>query len=76
MVDACPIHGDMPTDGCGWCRRTGGCRVTALITDHVFRGFTVKVRPSAVGLCAYMNCRKPRDEHARAFRPRTRGAAR
>lgn len=38
----------------------------ALIRDHVFRAIRANMRPSAVGLCAYMNCGRTRAEHARA----------
>lgn len=40
--------------------------MAALITDHSWRGFKANTRPSQVGECAYMNCRRPRDEHERA----------
>lgn len=56
-----------------------------LITDHVRRApgtsgtkyGTLRSRgPYAERPCEYMNCRRPRAEHERAFRPRVRGSAR
>jgi hypothetical protein len=40
-----------------------------VITDHVFRIFGDGQHG---GLCAYMNCRRPRAEHERVWRPRSR----
>lgn len=40
---------------------------TSLITDHVWRRFPGSTQPVGIPpeACAYMNCRRPRQEHER-----------
>lgn len=48
-----------------------------MITDHSWRpadaAFTRGRPPLAERLCEYMNCRRPRSEHARAVSETTKG---
>lgn len=38
-----------------------------LVTDHAWRYFPESLRPLSVpeGACAYLNCRRPREDHVR-----------